>query len=62
MDFAIIGDICVRKSILNGFRRVFKDDLSVAIVNHPLRQKNDRGLSYFPYIFYFVNFTISAAI
>ena len=33
-----------------------------AIVNHPLRQENRRGLSYFPYIFYFVNFTISAAI
>ena len=33
-----------------------------AIVNHPLRLQSDRGLSYFPYIFYFVNFTISAAI
>ena len=33
-----------------------------AIVNHPLRHENRRGLSYFPYIFYFVNFTISAAI
>ena len=33
-----------------------------AIVNHPLRHENDRRLSYFPYIFYFVNFTISAAI
>ena len=33
-----------------------------AIVNHPLRHKTDPGLSYFPYIFYFVNFTISAAI
>ena len=33
-----------------------------AIVNHPLRLKIGRGLSYFPYIFYFVNFTISAAI
>ena len=33
-----------------------------AIVNHPLRQHIRRGLSYFPYIFYFVNFTISAAI
>ena len=33
-----------------------------AIVNHPLRQYRRRGLSYFPYIFYFVNFTISAAI
>ena len=33
-----------------------------AIVNHPLRQDTDSGLSYFPYIFYFVNFTISAAI
>ena len=33
-----------------------------AIVNHPLRQERRCGLSYFPYIFYFVNFTISAAI
>ena len=33
-----------------------------AIVNHPLRLQYCRGLSYFPYIFYFVNFTISAAI
>ena len=33
-----------------------------AIVNHPLRQQNRPRLSYFPYIFYFVNFTISAAI
>ena len=33
-----------------------------AIVNHPLRQQRRRRLSYFPYIFYFVNFTISAAI
>ena len=33
-----------------------------AIVNHPLRQEWRCGLSYFPYIFYFVNFTISAAI
>ena len=33
-----------------------------AIVNHPLRHEYHRGLSYFPYIFYFVNFTISAAI
>ena len=33
-----------------------------AIVNHPLRQLWRPGLSYFPYIFYFVNFTISAAI
>ena len=33
-----------------------------AIVNHPLRHHIHRGLSYFPYIFYFVNFTISAAI
>ena len=33
-----------------------------AIVNHPLRHKIHPGLSYFPYIFYFVNFTISAAI
>ena len=33
-----------------------------AIVNHPLRHKICPGLSYFPYIFYFVNFTISAAI
>ena len=33
-----------------------------AIVNHPLRLQYDSGLSYFPYIFYFVNFTISAAI
>ena len=32
-----------------------------AIVNHPLRQQVDGRLSYFPYIFYFVNFTISAA-
>ena len=32
-----------------------------AIVNHPLRLKTHPGLSYFPYIFYFVNFTISAA-
>ena len=33
-----------------------------AIVNHPLRHQFRPGLSYFPYIFYFVNFTISAAI
>ena len=33
-----------------------------AIVNHPLRLESDPRLSYFPYIFYFVNFTISAAI
>ena len=33
-----------------------------AIVNHPLRLLRRRRLSYFPYIFYFVNFTISAAI
>ena len=33
-----------------------------AIVNHPLRLDIGPGLSYFPYIFYFVNFTISAAI
>ena len=33
-----------------------------AIVNHPLRLQSRRRLSYFPYIFYFVNFTISAAI
>ena len=33
-----------------------------AIVNHPLRLQYRAGLSYFPYIFYFVNFTISAAI
>ena len=33
-----------------------------AIVNHPLRLEYCPGLSYFPYIFYFVNFTISAAI
>ena len=33
-----------------------------AIVNHPLRLQPHRRLSYFPYIFYFVNFTISAAI
>ena len=33
-----------------------------AIVNHPLRIDSRRRLSYFPYIFYFVNFTISAAI
>ena len=33
-----------------------------AIVNHPLRLQTGAGLSYFPYIFYFVNFTISAAI
>ena len=33
-----------------------------AIVNHPLRHYTHPGLSYFPYIFYFVNFTISAAI
>ena len=33
-----------------------------AIVNHPLRQNSRPRLSYFPYIFYFVNFTISAAI
>ena len=33
-----------------------------AIVNHPLRQNTGPRLSYFPYIFYFVNFTISAAI
>ena len=33
-----------------------------AIVNHPLRQQARPRLSYFPYIFYFVNFTISAAI
>ena len=33
-----------------------------AIVNHPLRLRWRPRLSYFPYIFYFVNFTISAAI
>ena len=33
-----------------------------AIVNHPLRLEVRSRLSYFPYIFYFVNFTISAAI
>ena len=33
-----------------------------AIVNHPLRLRDNARLSYFPYIFYFVNFTISAAI
>ena len=33
-----------------------------AIVNHPLRHHIGARLSYFPYIFYFVNFTISAAI
>ena len=33
-----------------------------AIVNHPLRHDTRPRLSYFPYIFYFVNFTISAAI
>ena len=32
-----------------------------AIVNHPLRLWVVTRLSYFPYIFYFVNFTISAA-
>ena len=32
-----------------------------AIVNHPLRLCSISRLSYFPYIFYFVNFTISAA-
>ena len=32
-----------------------------AIVNHPLRLCVVGRLSYFPYIFYFVNFTISAA-
>ena len=42
--------------------RLSRNPKGAAIVNHPLRLETHAGLSYFPYIFYFVNFTISAAI